>query len=78
MSTKVTRCTRCNRRLRNANSDWNITLRAGRIVEVTCPSCQTPEEYVEAEINLATLDYLGFDALGRMVVRPKVGDDAAA
>ena len=80
MSTKVTRCSRCTRRLRNdAACEWNVTVQAGRVVDVTCPTCQTPEEYVEAEIKLATLDYLGFDGLGRMLVRPKVGaDDTAA
>lgn len=76
MSQKVTRCTRCNRRLRSDNG-WNMTVRAGRVVEVTCPTCQSPEENAEAVINEATLDY-AFDILGRLCARPKQDDDAAA
>jgi hypothetical protein len=42
-----------------------------------CPDCQTPEEHVEAEINLATLDYFR-DEHGRMVGRPKRVDACVA
>lgn len=56
----------------NACGDWNIDVRGGEIVAVICPACQTPAEHVEAEINLATLDY-GMLVDGRLIGRAKHG-----
>ena len=70
MST-VTRCTRCGRRLRSGDG-WNIVFSQGMITGYVCPTCQTPEEHAEAEINAATLDYttITVDAFGRARVKP--------
>ena len=66
------RCTRCARRLRNADG-WNTIFRMGVLTGYLCPSCQTPEENSEAEINDATLDYstMTLDAIGRACVKSK-------
>lgn len=70
MSAKVIRCDRCRRRYRG-HGEWNVIGRQGAIVGLLCPSCQTPEENAEAEINAATLDYVtGPDGLVRTF--PKV------
>ena len=52
---------------------WNVTTSMGVITGYLCPTCQTPEENAEAEINEATLDYQagGVDAFGRMYAMPK-------
>jgi hypothetical protein len=50
---------------------WNVNLRAGVIVGYVCPSCQTAEEWAEAEINEATLEY-NRDAFGRARGVPRV------
>lgn len=50
------KCDRCSRRMRN-QSDWNVTVKAGHIAGYRCPDCQTPEDYIEAQINWATIDY---------------------
>jgi hypothetical protein len=42
----------------------------GRIVELLCPDCQTPEEDAEAAVNEATLEY-GIDSTGAVRGRPK-------
>ncbi len=70
---KLIRCGRCGRRLRNADG-WNVTLEAGVVVGHTCPDCQTPVENSEAEINDATVVY-GRRADGRIVGRPKGAQD---
>lgn len=62
---KVIRCTRCQRRWRGAEN-WNVTVEQGFPVGITCPSCQTVDENLEAEINEATIDYLGFGPDGRL------------
>jgi hypothetical protein len=67
---KIARCSRCGRRWRNRQPDWNITFKDGVAVGFLCPTCQTPQENAEAEVNQATLDY-GRDALGRVTGRPK-------
>lgn len=54
MSTKVVRCDRCRRRCRNA-AGWNEDLIAGLVVGYLCPGCQTPQEDLEAELNLITV-----------------------
>lgn len=64
-------CSRCGERVSLANagaqdSGWNVTVKQGRVVGHLCPSCQTPEENAEAEINLATTEY-AVDAFGRHV-----------
>lgn len=66
------RCTRCARRLRNADG-WNAIFRMGVLTGYLCPSCQTPEENAEAEINDATLDYstMTVDAFGRARAKSK-------
>ncbi|RFZ42681.1 hypothetical protein MSS4_04646 [Mycobacterium marinum] len=62
MSAKVQRCTRCGKRHRN-QPDWNVTYIAGLEAGLLCPDCQTAEEHVEAEVNLATEDYSGWQAV---------------
>lgn len=63
------KCSACGRRHRN-QGDWNATVKGGVVVGILCPDCQTPEQNVEAEINMATLDY-GRDAQGRLRGKPK-------
>lgn len=62
-------CSRCGRGPRRARelNRWNVNIRAGYVVEVICPRCQTVEENVEAEIRIATTDYshTWVDSLGR-------------
>lgn len=53
MSAKVIRCDRCRRRCRNT-SGWNVDMIAGLVVAYLCPTCQTPEEDLDAELNLIT------------------------
>lgn len=67
---KVIRCSRCNRRCRR-DDGWNVTMKAGVPVGYLCPGCQTAEENVEAEINLATTTYFSTSD-GRLAGRPKV------
>lgn len=57
MSARVIRCGRCTRRLRGNADAWNGVFRAGTLVDVICPTCQTADENAEAAINDATLDY---------------------
>jgi len=61
----ITRCGRCKRRYRGA-SGWNATVRAGGVVSVLCPGCQTPEKNTEDVINEATLVH-GQDDHGRPI-----------
>lgn len=71
------KCGRCGCRYRPAAtgaSRWNVTLSRGVVAGATCPTCQTAEENVEAEINLATLDYRT-DRLGRVQGRPKAASE---
>lgn len=70
MARKIIHCSRCSRRYRG-HGDWNATVKAGVIVGLLCPACQTPEENAEALVNEATLDYLGVGADGRHKARPK-------
>lgn len=49
-------CTRCHTTGAN-RGDWNGIFDGGLLVEVCCPSCQTPEEIAEAVIKEATLHY---------------------
>lgn len=65
----IVRCSECNRRMRST-AGWNCTIKSGVIVGNTCPTCQTPEQNAEAEINEATLDY-GQDQFGRVIGKPK-------
>jgi hypothetical protein len=52
MSTKVQECCRCGKRHRE-QSGWNQDFIAGMVVGVICPGCQTSEDHIEAEVNLA-------------------------
>lgn len=72
MASKVRRCERCGKRLRNlgAGDGWNVRAERGVILGLICPGCQTAAENAEALINEATLDY-GMDPYGRLVGRPK-------
>jgi len=76
MTTKIVRCSRCNRRMRS-DTGWNVVAHKGRVVEHLCPDCQTPEENAEAVINEATLDYEGggVDDEGRSWARLKGATD---
>lgn len=69
-------CSRCGERTRPVKAvGWNATFSAGRVVGYLCPACQTPEENVEAEINLATTNY-GLDPFGRVIGFPKIGAES--
>lgn len=73
MGKPIVRCSRCNRRMRSTDG-WNATMSRGVAVGYICPTCQTPEDNAEAEINEATLDY-GLNPFGRVVGRPKLSKD---
>lgn len=67
-STQTMKCSTCGRRYRSGAADaemWNAVMERGRMVAVLCPNCQTPEQSIEAEVNLATLTYTT-DAFGRV------------
>jgi len=49
---KVLKCYRCAKRCRNPEF-WNVDHVAGVELGVICPSCQTVEEDLEAQVNLA-------------------------
>jgi len=71
---KKTRCHRCNRRWRDGAADadrWNTEFKAGVVLWLLCPGCQTPEENLQAEINDATLNYARLGGIG--VCWPKGG-----
>ncbi|RFA15853.1 hypothetical protein B7R22_05450 [Subtercola boreus] len=72
MKTKTVRhtCSRCGRTGRD-RGNWNFEMHQGVPVAIICPACQTAEENAEAEINEATLDYIGTDAFGRAVATSK-------
>ena len=72
MAQKLIRCDRCKRRLRGEGAGWNVTVEQGMVVGHTCPGCQTAEENAEAEINEATLDYVGHVPGIGFLARPKV------
>lgn len=56
MATKVIKCRRCGRRLRNPEG-WNVVYNGGLIEGYLCPECQTNEESMEAQVNEALEDY---------------------
>lgn len=53
MSASVVKCGRCRKRQRS-QAGWNGEYIAGLLVGHLCPDCQTPEEDLEAELNLIT------------------------
>lgn len=65
------RCDRCNRRHRG-QGNWNLVFKAGVVIGALCPTCQTPEENAEAEVNASTTAY-SRDAFGRTIGTPKTG-----
>lgn len=67
--TKIIRCMRCARRCRN-DSGWNVQFIAGLECGVVCPTCQTLDEDLEAELNLITNHPSGWG-----VVAPHDGTD---
>lgn len=66
----MNRCERCRRRLRKSHDGWNAITKNGAILGFLCPSCQTPEENAEAEVNESTLNY-SMRPDGRVVGQPK-------
>ncbi|MBU3750611.1 MAG: hypothetical protein FGM52_09185 [Mycobacterium sp.] len=48
----VIKCCRCRKRCRNSDR-WNVEFVAGLEVGYLCPNCQTDEEHLGAEVNLA-------------------------
>jgi len=64
------KCYRCGKRYRGKGL-WNIETRGNELVGILCPSCQTPEESLEAEVHQATLHYVTTDD-GRLINLPKV------
>ena len=76
MSRPVLKCARCSRRFRDGAADadrWNCQTEGGRVVAVLCPACQSDAEDIEAQVNLAMLDYLGPGPDGLLRARPKLG-----
>lgn len=73
MTTKVQRCHRCGKRLRNPNSanadGWISILREGLVTEILCPACTSPLERAESAAHEATME-LG-QAGGHILMRPK-------
>lgn len=63
------RCSEC-RKVCRGTTGWNSVLKSGSLVGFLCPTCQTPEQNAEAEVNQATLEY-GRDHLGRVTGRMK-------
>lgn len=70
MAARFRPCDRCGRRARSlaAMENWNVIAEFGLITGLLCDRCQTPEEYAEAEIRAATLDYAVIG--GRLAGRP--------
>jgi hypothetical protein len=68
-TSRTIRCTSCRKVCREMYG-WNMDLKSGVVVGFLCPTCQSPEENAEAEINMATLEYAR-DPLGRIVGRPR-------
>ncbi|MFJ3856146.1 hypothetical protein ACIPRL_07965 [Streptomyces sp. NPDC090085] len=71
-------CARCRRACWSDSPDgprWNAEVRAGQVVGIECPDCQTPEENMEAELKAATLDYRTMTkrADGRTAIAPRGG-----
>jgi hypothetical protein len=58
MTAKAQKCYRCGKRYRG-HGNWNVDFIAGLKVGILCPDCQTSEEHIAAEVNLATEDYSG-------------------
>jgi hypothetical protein len=79
MSTKIKRCTRCNRRLRSG-ADWAVSIDSvddrgyGVVTEVYCPDCTTAEEHIQREINDSTVDYIWSG--DRVAMYPKIHEPA--
>jgi hypothetical protein len=69
------RCKRCSRRWREQH-DWSVIVVDGRIVELFCPDCKTPDEAVEAAVNEAMLD-AALDKRGLIVLSPRARPPAA-
>jgi len=69
----VTKCCRCRKRMRRTDG-WNADFKAGIVVGYLCPSCQSPKENAEAQINESTIDYStgAVDQFGRLWAKPKV------
>lgn len=59
-ASKVQRCRRCGRRLRNPHSasanGWIIVIREGIIKETMCPDCSTPLEQAESVMGETTTE----------------------
>jgi hypothetical protein len=73
-ATKIRRCTRCGRRLRNG-AEWACSIDfgddgLGNVTELYCPECTTTEEHLRREINDATTDYVWFGE--RVAMFPKL------
>lgn len=59
---KSLKCTVCRRRFRVGSHDfrlWNGEWKAGLLVAVLCPKCQTPEQDIEAQVNNVFTRYVG-------------------
>ncbi len=74
MATKIHRCDRCGRRLRNPRSasadGWFSVLRQGLVVETFCPDCTTPMQRAESVMAETTTE-LGIS--GELIMqRPKI------
>jgi len=72
------KCKRCGKRStleQAAAQNWNTVFDRGRATGYLCHECQTPAENLEAEVNHATIEYMGYDQYGRMWGRPKTSGE---
>lgn len=54
----IIRCSRCSTKTKfKKATDWNIVYDKGLVAGFLCGRCITDQEYAEAEINAATLNY---------------------
>jgi len=66
---KIKRCSRCNKRMRDPQG-WNVEMIAGIEAGYLCPGCQTPQQDLEAELNLT----LGRSTVNKEITVNSLGD----
>lgn len=73
LKTSPARCFRCGKTHTESTDGWHVDWRQGRVHELVCPTCQTPEEAAEASVKAACLDYdnaaVGRDGTARVAPR---------
>ncbi len=65
--TSMIKCARCGKPEFVGNAKlWNVAFDTGVPTCFICPDCQTREEFLEAEVNEATMDYSNARAISSM------------